>query len=279
VAVKMSAGVIFLIVAITVVRGASGEYGYSMGAFSTGIRGDHLSGRQSWLPAAFLRDTLLWGVSCGVVDYFDDVDNFDDRTIVSGVVGGFIAHNSFCVKLSLSRFDAWRIYFRTTGFCSLGWTFFSVLNASVDLTGEQAGVSTVDSRRQTATIGATTVLTHRRVSVHARIHGIPLVEPAVPGYRDPVKVTAGIHTRSNPHGALGSAVTIVPVDPRPVRVALGMSFRPVAPIALNGALRSYPFSLGFGVEVTLLGQSGGVSFANHPDLGWTKCIFFDWTHR
>jgi len=248
-----------------------------MATFGTVVWGDGLTGRQPWRAAAELGDTLRFGVSVAGIDYYDDMDNFEEREIRHAIGGGWYHSRYVTVKAAYEHFSALGLYFEQIGRLSVGSSALRYVAFSLELQGMRAGLRGYDDERETVVeMGATAWVPLKYVALSLAVEHITLEDAASAGFKADPAVRLGVHTRRHRWGALGAVAEVVAGDERLVRFAVGEEFWVHPMVGLGAGLCTEPLTVGFGATVVWRRYGTNVSFAHHPALGWSKGFEVDW---
>jgi hypothetical protein len=254
--------------------------GYSMGDNGTVIQTNGPSGRQPWIPACFYADTFQFGVAVCGIDYYDAMDNLESSHIVQVVSGAWYSRHRFILKASYSFFNALGLYNEQQGFLSMGFRAAKAFSASIDVAANRAGLPDESSEReQFLEAGASLFVSGKFAALSVSCNHFPLKKASSQGFEPPVCVDIGLHTIPHRYGAQGVVCEITKENDYAFRFSLGESYYVSDCIALCGALSTNPFMMHFGLLFSGDGHGIGLSFVNHPALGWSKGLTVDYAHR
>jgi hypothetical protein len=254
--------------------------GYSMGDNGAVTQANGPSGRQPWIPACFYADTFQFGVSVCGIDYYDAMDNLESSHIVQVVSGAWYARHRLILKASYSFFNALGLYNEQQGFLSMGFKVANAISASIDVTANRAGLPDESSQRvQFLNAGASLFVSAGFAALSISCSHFPIKKALTQGVEPPVSVDIGLHTIPHRFGAQGVVCEITKESDYAFRFTLGESYFVNDCIALCGALSTSPFMMHFGLVISGDGRGIGLSFVNHPVLGWSKGLTVDYAHR
>ena len=254
--------------------------GYSMGTLGTILWDQGTSGRQPWIPAAYCNDSSGFGLAAGVVLYYDQMNNMEERTIHRTIGGLRYARGFFNVKLFISQLDVLGIYYEHSGALSVGTDLFSCARISIESVGYR--ISLRDESGDSRTIGSagfSVWVPFRYASLSMSMHHLVVKKSNAPGADPPLTVGAGVHTKWNRFGAQGILVEVKPSCSRTLRFVLGEEFRLLRGLGIHVAVSNNPVIIGLGVIVDWNSLGVNAALVNHPELGWSKGLFVDYSRR
>lgn len=248
--------------------------GFSMSNQGGLVDAEGALGRQPWVTAALLRDTLSWGVgACGTA-YYGGLEK--NASVLQYGVGGWVKKGRFICKLSLVQFDALNVYYEQMIFLSAGLNF-RFLGFSADFKPCRMGLWGTDDARALAAAGFTCLVRMGLVDMSLSADDL-VVESSGDTGSDPChSFKAGLYTRRNRYGSQGVLVQYVPHMSKPIRFVIAQEYRIGNHVALSAALGSNPTMLSFGISVDFRPLGGGVALVNHPVLGWSKGFSVDFS--
>jgi hypothetical protein len=254
--------------------------GYSMGNLGTIVWDDGISGRQPWTPAAFLRDSLRFGISVAGIDYYDDMDNFEERSISDAMAGGWFESRYITVKAAYEQFSALQMYDEQIGTLSVGTNALRFLSVSVQARGVRVGLRSGESEHETlGELGATLWLPRRYVAVSLAVEHLTVEAASVEGVSSDPVIRLGLHTRRHRIGALGVVCEVTARGDPLVRFMVGQEVWVHRVFGLSAAVSTEPFMVGVGATFVWRTCGTSVSFVHHPVLGWSKGFEVDYAHR
>ena len=272
------AGIFF--VALNSAQASSNEpfpLGYSMGNNGTIWKPNSLSGRQPWAPACFLRDSLRYGLSVCGIDYYDLMDNLDQNYIGQVAFGGWYGAGRFMVKGSYAYFNALNLYNEQQGFYSIGLRIFNRFQASIDMTGFRAGLTTESGIPVTVLYGGVSCMADGKNGAFSlSCNHLPVKQTSRQGVMEPITISAGLYARFDRYGAQGLAAQISHDKDWSVRYSMGEEYCWNNFFSLCAAVAMNPFAFYFGCTVSYGKSASSLSFANHPQLGWSKGLTLDY---
>ncbi|MFP4014543.1 MAG: hypothetical protein ACLFVQ_10685 [Chitinispirillaceae bacterium] len=231
-------------------------------------------GRQPWVPAAFLWDTISCGVAaCGTAYYWGMEKN---ASVLQYGAGGWLRRGRFVCKLSLVQFDALNVYYEQMIYVSVGLNY-RFLGLSVDVKPCRMGLWGTDDARALVTAAVTCLIRMGLVDLSLSADEL-VVESSGTNGSDPYhSFKAGLYTRRNRYGTQGVLVQTVPHMSKPVRFVIAQEYRIGSSFAVSAALSSNPTMISFGIAVDFSPVSGGAAVVNHPVLGWSKGFSIDYS--
>jgi hypothetical protein len=273
-----------VVVSATFVFPASREpfpLGYSMANGGTIIQQKGISGREPFTPACFYADTFRYGVSVAGVDYYDAMDNMQSSHMYQAGLGGFCSIKGFTAKLSLTHFDALRVYFEQEGRLSFGTTLIPFVNPSIEVSGYLAGPydNNAGPVRTCVDMGVSMMAPFRLAAVSLSCSHIPLKTGGAEGYGSPLTVRAGVHTTANALGGQGMVCEIQNDGLWRFRLSIGEEYWLMNRVALAAAFTTNPVVISFGVIVAWKAAAISAGFVEHPVLGWSKGLAVDWAGK
>jgi hypothetical protein len=268
---------------LTIVCAASHDpfpLGFSMGNGGAIIQTQGSTGRQPWNAACFYSDTFSYGVSACGIDYYDAMDNYESSHIGQVSFGGWYSRRPMLFKVSYAYLNALGLYSEQQGFLSIGFTVVKALSASIDVSANRTGLP--DNSTETEkflSAGASLFLSGRFAALSFSLSHIPLKYAPSAGFESPIGVGAGLYTTAHRFGAQGVVCEITKERNYELRFSLGESYSVSDHVALCGALSTNPFMMHFGLVISDASRGIGISFVNHPTLGWSRGLTIDYAHR
>jgi hypothetical protein len=254
--------------------------GASMGTLGAVVWDDGVTGRQPWVAAALLRDTLRFGLALCGIDYYDDMDNLRDRQIRHAVGGGWFHSRPVTVKLSYEQFSALDVYYEQTGYLSVGTHVLRFAGVSLDIRGTRAGIRGVQRDDETLVeIGATVWVPRKYAGLSLSVDHLVVESASVAGLAPDPVVRVGLHTRRHRWGAVGAVAEVVVAEQPFVRFAVGEELWVHPTVGLGAGLCTEPLMIGCGLTVVWRRFGTNVSFVHHPELGWSKGFTVDHAWR
>lgn len=237
------------------------------------------SGTQSWMPAAFCDSSLAQGINVAAVSYYDNMDNLQDKYIYQMSVGGFFTYHLIIMKMSISCFNAFETYFEQSLFLSTAIKLFPSLKASIDLRGYRIGLCGIGNASHTiGEAGFSSWIGLGYVGFSLQCDHLILKKSGVDGTDPPISISCGVHTRSNRIGAQGFIIEISPLLEHPLRYKIGEEIRIGNWFGIQAGLANNPVQISLGIVIDMHFPSIALSLVNQPDLGWSKGIFFGYSH-
>ena len=251
--------------------------GYSMGNNGTVLQTTGLSGRQPWTPACFYADTLHFGLSGGGIDYYDPMDNSGPSRIAQAFGGTWYHRQKCTVKAYYAYLDGMGIYNEQQGVISMAFRALPAVSSSIEIEAYRAGLNDGSGDHSSfVQAGSSLFVSARLAAFSLVVRGIPLKSPLDEGISPPPLVRAGVHTEANGLGAQGVLVEASKTGDYVFRVSVGEEFYITRNFSATAAIAANPFMLFFGITATWSKSSASISFVNHPVLGWSKGLCFDW---
>ena len=253
--------------------------GYSMGNSGAIIQANGPSGRQPWVPAGFFTDTLRFGLSVCGIDYYDPMDNFESSHIAQALAGGFYHYKSVVCKISYAYLQAFGVYNEQQGFFSAGTTAIPFVNPSIEITGYRAGL--MDASHEHASFihaGMSALVSVHYAAFSLSCNNLPLKKATDNGFDPSPAVRAGLHTRFNSIGAQGVVCEVSKEGDYTFKFSVGEEYNFNNCFSLSTAFSTNPFMLYFGLIVSWSKSTASLAFVQHPVLGWSKGLTFDWAH-
>ncbi|MBD3394592.1 MAG: hypothetical protein GF418_03110 [Chitinivibrionales bacterium] len=242
-----------------------------MTSFGTIIWDNGMSGRQPWIPAAFLKDSAGFGLAAAGVDYYDDMDNLEEHDIRQAVGGTWVSVRQFMLKAAYTHFNALDIYREQKGFLSIGTTIIPFISVSAELSGCRVGlVDDSREREHIALAGATAWVPWSFASLSLSCKNVILRNARRPGFAPPLALAAGVHTAPHRFGAQGVRIEIEPGTHTRIRFHAGEEYWIHGILGLGIGLATNPLMVGFGVTVSFARYGLHASLVHHPVLGWSK---------
>ncbi len=245
--------------------------GYAMGNLGTIISENGPGGRSYAFPAAFMTDTFTIGITASGTLFYDDMDNYRERSIISVAGSAWYASGRLTLKAGISNFDALGAYLEQSGFLSAAVPCFHGIRIGTEFTGTRIiPGSSSDGRLTLGEAGASAWIPAGKLFLSASVSHIIMKPTGSTGADPPLRIICGIHTAHHALGAQGVRIDIVPRLPHPVSFAIGQEFRLFPHASIHAAIASYPFFIAFGVAVFVRSGCMSVAFTNHPVLGWSR---------
>ncbi len=233
--------------------------------------GTGVSGRQPWIPAAFLSDTALWGVAGAGTLYYDRMDNLEDRRIGQGAVGAWGSLGPLTVKAACLYLDAWGIYAEQQGFLSLGVKGLQRIHLSAELHGFRIGLRQSDEKYEYLIHGGCTIwIPWSFASASLSCDRVELEGAAAAGFTVEPRVLLGLHTAPHRFGSQGVVFRFWEKDGLRTSFAVGHYYRVHPNVALAFSIATDPLLAAFGVSCTFAKTSFVAGVMHHPALGWSK---------
>ncbi len=247
--------------------------GYSMLNFGTIIQGSRTSGRQSWIPACFAKDSALFSLSSAYVNYYAAMDNLKSDDFRQAAVGFWLNLKRVGIKGSGTFFNALGIYEERKGFLSIGTSIGPYVNISAELEAFRIGL--IDNKDESETLVSTGLscwIPWSFASASLCAKNITLENADHPGFRQPFTLTLGVHTMPHRFGSQGVLLTYEPENDNDIRLCIGQEFSLHKNFAVSAAVSTKPLMVSFGISFNL--QMGGFysSFVHHPVLGWSQGV-------
>jgi len=277
-------GVLFTVVALHATPlHAPFPQGCTMSTLGTILIENSPAGREPFISAVYSDTSLITGISASVTGYYDDMDNYNDKSLTTVTGGGWLFLNRIRLKAALSHFNALDLYKEFTGFISVATPLPFSLLAGVDFSATQQKLDTYaeeDFPVYHADAALSLRLPLKRLSLSASVKHIPITDDTIGGIAPPLEIDAVIHTIRHAFGAQGVRITIIPEYEYPVSVAIGQQFNITRRISIQASLANNPLFIGFGVTVGFDGADACVAMVNHPVLGWSRGFGaqYGWKH-
>jgi hypothetical protein len=118
----------------------------------------------------------------------------------------------------------------------------------------------------------------RYAAVSLSCSNLPLKTAMDNGFDSPPTIQAGLHTRFNSIGAQGVACEISKEGDYTFRFSVGEEYNFNNCFSVCTALSTNPFMVHFGMTVFWSKSAASLTFVQHPVLGWSKGLTFDWAH-
>lgn len=255
--------------------------GFSMGNLGTIIWEDGISGRQPWIPSAYLRDSLKFGLSFSGISYYDDMDNMKNARIYKALGGARCALEHITLKASFSYLDGFGVYFEETGFISVGTNLIPFCRLSIEAGGTRSGVKTSfdEENRVMGEMGSSIWIPFRFACLAVSVNHIVLKKSGYTGFDPQISIRTSVHTVRNRFGAQGVLLEFTPSDTKPVNLAIGEEYRICKWIGIQFSVAGNPVLIGTAIAVELSSTGFDIAFVNHPILGWSKGFAVDFSGR
>ncbi|NLE01222.1 MAG: hypothetical protein GX640_15250 [Fibrobacter sp.] len=245
--------------------------GFSMADMGTIFWQNGIRGRQPWTPAAFMNDSLVFGIACGYTSFYAQMDNFSDLRI-SRVLGGlWYSSKRLKIKTALSFFNVLSMYGEQTGAISLGVDVFRFLRISGDFYATRSRLFILPERSESIVeTGLSILIPFKRVAISTSLEHIPIWKSRRDKVTTDFTIRSGVHTVANQFGAQGFIIEVVPEQQRPLRLILGEEVFLTQWFSLRASVSTNPCFIGIGVTVEFKGGFADVSLVNNSDLGWSQ---------
>jgi hypothetical protein len=208
------------------------------------------------------------------------MDNYESSHIGQVAAGGWYSLRPLLLKISFSSMNALGLYGEQEGFFSVGLRVAKALSASVEVVADRAGLSDNSAKSEKfISAGASLFLSGKFAALSLSISRLPLKRASSPGFEPPARLAAGLHTAVHRFGAQGVVCEVTREDDYALRFSFGESYNVSDHVALCGALSTNPFMMHFGLVFAGSRRGVGISFVNHPVLGWSKGLAIDYAHR
>lgn len=254
--------------------------GYSMVNFGTILQGNRISGRQSWLPACFAKDTVLFSLSSAYVNYYDAMDNLEDKDFRQAAIGFWLNLKKAGIKGSGTFFNALGIYCEQKGFLSISTSIIPHINISAELEAYRAGL--INDKEESETVASTGIslwIPWSFASASLSCRNINIKDAAHPGFKQPITLSFGIHTMPHRFGSQGVIIIVEPENKTDIRLFIGEEYFIHRTVALSAAVSSKPLMVSFGITFSLPIYGLYTSFVHHPMLGWSQGIGMEYVKR
>jgi len=254
--------------------------GYSMINFGTILQGNRISGRQPWTPACFAKDSARFSLSSAYINYYDDMDNLEERNMRQAAIGMWFNVRRVDIKCSGLFFNALGIYGEQKGFFSVGYSIARFLHISAEVEALRAGLLDYSDESETMLCaGASVWAPWSFASASFSIKNITIQDASVSGFRQPISMVFGIHTMPHRVGSQGVVIIVEPENEAKIRFCIGEEFSIHKTVAISAALSSQPLMLSFGLTFNLPFFSMYSAFVQHPVLGWSQGVGMEWVKR
>ncbi|MBD3422570.1 MAG: hypothetical protein GF398_20835 [Chitinivibrionales bacterium] len=252
--------------------------GYGMSTFNCIIRHDDFSGRQPWLPASLLKDSLTFGFAAHGVYFYDAMDNLRETAIRQISIGGWWQIAKYLtIKAAYARFSALDIYLEDIGQFSAGSQVLKYLNISIELEGFRTGLRDSDvAKHRSLFAGASLSVPLKYLSFTARAGKLLNLSLTDDTYRPPRQLSFGLHTTHGTFGSQGMVLEYTDVEAERIRFFLGEEFWLTPNLGIHFAFATNPLLIGFGFAVNVKSLSSYAGFVHHGELGWSKGFGVDW---
>lgn len=271
------------VLAVLPVRGAMNDpfpTGYSMLNFGTILQGNTMSGRQPWTPACFVRDSVRLSLSSAYVNYYDAMDNLEDSDLRQAAIGFCLNFKSFCIKGSGTFFNAFGMYNEQKGFLSLGMSKFTHVQMSVEIEGVKAALRQSSEKSETIlSAGFSLWVPWSFASFSFSCNHITLKDAHGFGFRQPLSLSAGLHTMPHRLGSQGVLLIFEPENKTSFRLCIGEEFAIYKKLLLCAGVSSKPLMVSIGIAFNMPAGSAYSAFVLHPILGWSKGVGMEYVKR
>ncbi len=250
------------------------EAGYSMGNFGAIVQTDGPGGRQPWVPAAYHRDTLLWGVSFAALSFYGRIDNLNGPRPHRTKFGGWISVDRLTVKTAMSFFTVHKLYSEHNATVSVGYEL-GRFNGSAEFENHRYGIKKPRDVRSVSVAGVSMGVVTTHVFVTFSVSPL-LLHSNDDFYQNDVTFRSAIHTVPNQFGSQGVVLEITPQKQRPVRLIVGEEYRFTPGFGVNLAVAGNPTLVSFGVVFEPGAVNVSAGMVNHTSLGWSKGVALDY---
>lgn len=236
------------------------------------------SGREGWSPAALYRDTLSYGVSLALTSYYSGWSS------QRYTLGGFYDAGSIVIKGALSQFDFMRVYYEQDVILSAG-TSWRMLSFGGDVSMRRIGLYDSNDDRIIFMFGTSLLYRIRRITADVSAKNILTISDDVAGVAPPFSAAFRISTIRSRFGAQGVLLEITPSYDAPFRFIAAQEYGFGNDITFGASISSNPTMIAFGITFGASSLSSslpsnitsGAAFVNHPYLGWSKGMYFDYS--
>jgi hypothetical protein len=256
--------------------------GYSMLNFGTIIQENSISGRQSWIPASFAEDTILFSLSSAYTNFYSAMDNLRDKDFHQVVLGFWININKIDVKGSGTLFNALGIYRENKGFLSAGTSIIPFLKFSLEFELYTIGLTRNNNESVNLSAGGLSLwIPLKFIPVSISLKNIYFTDESQPGLKQPFSISLGLHTISHRFGSQGVLITCKPKADGKINLYIGEELFIHPKVSINFAVSTKPLMISFGIYFTLNGNGFYSSFVHHPVLGWSQGLGMEYvkSHR
>jgi len=250
--------------------------GCSMADHGTIVYEGGMAGRQPWTSAAFLADSLRFGFAAAGTDFYDRMDNFNDRWIAHAAAGGWAVFPHVSVKASYQHFTVLSVYREQAGFVSAATDLVPFVRIGAEVTGVRAGLTQAEGARTAGELGCILYVPRRFGSVSLQISHLTIKRAGADGFGQSPSYRVGFHSARNSFGAQGFVFEHV-LEEKPVfRFLFGEQYWLCDWAGFSAGISTAPFMVGFGVQVDLPHAGCAMSLVHHPVLGWSKGVMGEW---
>ncbi|MFP4242203.1 MAG: hypothetical protein ACLFQB_09860 [Chitinispirillaceae bacterium] len=246
--------------------------GYSMATQEGLMDAQGPGGRQPWMPAAYLQDTVKYGAAVLGTAYYGDFEK--NASIFQYGAGAWFTTDFMTCKLALVQLSALEVYYEQTAYLSLG-TSLSFLGLSVDLKPCRTGLVNSSEVKALLLAGISGLVQTRLLNMRFSVDDLVIESSDVEGTDPEYVLEIGLSSRKNRYGIQGVLIQVRPGMSEPVRFTLAQKYRIGNSFSIAAALGSNPTMISFGIGVNLKSVGGSAAMVNHPVLGWSKGFFVD----
>lgn len=247
--------------------------GYSMLNFGTILQKNSISGRQSWIPAGFAEDTILFSLSSAYTNFYSAMDNLRDKDFHQFALGFLLNIKKIDVKGCGIFFNALGIYQENKGFLSVGTSIIPYVKFSIEVEFYHIGLTRNNKASENLFTGGLSFwLPLKYISLSLSSKNIYFTDASQYGFKQPFSLSLGLHTNSHRFGAQGILMTIKPKTDGKISMYIGEELLIHPNVAINFAVSCKPLMLSFGISFALRDHGVYSSFVHHPVLGWSQGI-------
>lgn len=258
--------------------------GYTMGTLNSVWQTKEISGRVPWEPSAMATDSLHVNMTISGISWYGQMENYKDKYIYQANIGTCFTRDRFAFKLAYSHFDALAVYREQLMYSSFGCNIFKRFAASIDIQGVvsslQSNLEPTDQKMYDLSVGVTTMFRNSMLNAFFSFENLTSYNNeanTLESNFQEIKMVGGLSTLSNSLGAQGIKFVVQPKYEKPLQAILGQEVALGSILRLQLALAANPSYFSIGIVYNKSPSSGGLSFVNHPLLGWSSGTWFDFS--
>ncbi len=270
--------VIFCMVCPAVIQ-APFDVGFSMSSLGAIRVGDDNTGREPWSSAVFYDDTTKWSGAFFTTAFHSTLaENY--KLLEVGVGGQFSHKDIITIKLGVSRFTAFKVYYEQQEKLSFATRLLPVITPGVDLCLTRVGVYLKETEpHRLLTSGFHIKADAKSFCAVLSLKNITIFDNGIDGLAPDRTMEVGFFSKVNRLGAQGVKVSAVldnSLGKTKISLTLGEQLRLFKYFYVALAFRTYPLAFSFGLTLPLKRVTSEVGFVQMGWLGWSQGISGEW---
>lgn len=253
--------------------------GFSMGNLSTINIGTDYTGRDPWSSALFFDDTIKISGAFYTTAFHSTIsEDVDDKLLELGVGGVLSIKKWLVIKVGVSRFTAFKLYYEQNERISLATRAIPIFTPAINFSVTKAGMQIEDNSPNRVVIADFGVKANfDKLSTAIFFKNFTIYDDEIVGLTPHQKLEFGVYSKENRFGAQGVKLEIIlQEDEQNFSFSIGEQVRLFKYFYASIAFKTYPLSFAFGLTVPLKRITSEVSFVQMGWLGWSQSFAAEW---